>query len=346
MLEIGPHHSFQYRQEVLTKFFGWVKSAESCHLIGASSMGKTRLMDFLMQADVQEAYLGDSAAKTLFIRIDINRISELTDWGFYELVLMTTLQTAGLHPELQALSEQYIKNLLLPLHDKPNPLKALRCLELTIGSFCVQNNFKLCFLFDEFDEAYTKLSQKVFAQLRAIRDSNKNRLCYALFLRNLPQYLRPPAENESFYELLSRNMVGIGPYTFKDTVEMIRQLEARKNHPIKLKETYELIYNMSGGHPGLVYAMFELMVKVTEQDTRLAQVNWVTHEEPIADECRKLSESLSQEERIILANVAQGNSGVIPKHVQKTLLAKGLLRLEDYDVKVFSPIFELYLKSL
>ncbi len=266
MLEIGPQHTLNYRHDILSPLFDYIQSTESCFLIGAGSMGKTRLLDHLMRQDVQQNYLGEQANKTLLIRMDMNRISELSEWGIYELGLTSLLQTGGLQPELEKFAKDSINDLLKPLLDRPDTLKALRYLELTIGGICRQNNFKLCFVFDEFDEAYRQLPAKVFAHLRAIRDANKNQLSYTVFLRNLPHCLRPPADHESFYELLSRNLIGIGPYNLTDANEMLRQLEARRSLFIQLPNTRENLFRVSGGHPGLLQALFGLLKETPEGD--------------------------------------------------------------------------------
>ena len=65
-----------YREEVLKPFFKNVKSGESFYLLGAPSVGKTRLMDFMMGDDpdirrenptldrnwIREKYLGKETA--------------------------------------------------------------------------------------------------------------------------------------------------------------------------------------------------------------------------------------------------------------------------------------------
>ena len=48
MVEFKPPYSLSYRQEVLGRFFDYVKSGELFYVVGAPSVGKTRLMDFLM----------------------------------------------------------------------------------------------------------------------------------------------------------------------------------------------------------------------------------------------------------------------------------------------------------
>ena len=47
-MDTNPIH---YREEVLKQFFKHIKSGESFYIVGAPSVGKTRLMDFLMGYD-------------------------------------------------------------------------------------------------------------------------------------------------------------------------------------------------------------------------------------------------------------------------------------------------------
>ena len=95
-------------------------------------------------------------------------------------------------------------------------LLALRLFELAVSRLCQVYQMKLCFLFDEFDDAYRTLAPEIFRQLRAVRDANKYRVSFVLFVRHLPELLRSPTDNESFYELLSRNGLGLGPYNRTD----------------------------------------------------------------------------------------------------------------------------------
>jgi hypothetical protein len=83
MLEIGPQHNLDYRNDVLTRFFQHVKSTESFYVVGAASMGKTRLLDFLLRTDVQEYYLGTAAKNYWLIRVDLNRLPANNEsWTF------------------------------------------------------------------------------------------------------------------------------------------------------------------------------------------------------------------------------------------------------------------------
>lgn len=90
---VGAEHQITYRQEILSKFFELVRNTESFHVIGAASMGKTRLMDFLMREDVQQYYLKENSKNTWLVRVDLNRMPIAENWGFYffELLLSSII---------------------------------------------------------------------------------------------------------------------------------------------------------------------------------------------------------------------------------------------------------------
>lgn len=351
MKEFGKEHDVTYRQNVLKPLFECIKSADSCYLIGAGSMGKTRLLDHMVRTDVQEYYLKEKAARTLIIRLDMNRLSDYSEWEFYELMLFNIIQTVGHsdEDELVKLSEGFMKRFLLPVLDEPgNPIKVLRFLELAISNLLFSDNeISICFLMDEFDEAYRRLPVKVFAHLRGIRDAHKNRLCYALLLRNLPARLRPHLnEHEGFYELLSRNQIAIGPYSRQDVHAMLKQLEERHGYP--LAETLrDKIYELSGGHPGTVLMVFSSLRKTIDGVPYRLDPRWLVKEENIKEECRKLLGSLEPDEQVGIVEFAKGNMVDVPSSTMKILRTKKLLSSSEGQLpQIFSPIFSVYLQGI
>ncbi|NOH04488.1 MAG: hypothetical protein HND47_22215 [Chloroflexi bacterium] len=222
-----PSH---YREEVLKPFFNYVKSGESFYLIGAPSVGKTRLVDFVMGDDpdalwagedydrdwVKKKYLGeDIATKIWLVRVDMNNMQYDTDWRFqfYELLLNSILLTCNRNSSMEKIEplKQELAGLDSQVIQSKDALMAHRLFGMAVNMICQLYGIRLCFLFDEFDKTYgTAMPHETFAQLRAIRDANKYRLSYVLFLRGLPEKLRDPLENEGFFELISRNMLGLG----------------------------------------------------------------------------------------------------------------------------------------
>ena len=357
-------YPIQYREDTLKKFFGYIKSGESFYVIGAPSVGKTRLMDFLMGDDpdalregiepdrerVKKHYLGEEAsAKTWLARVDMNRLRSESDWGFrfFELLLNTVLLTCNRCESTNEIEKlkAAIAALDSDVIESKDALKAHRLFEMAIDMLCQTYGIKLCFLFDEFDEAYQTMPRELFAQLRAIRDANKYRVSYTLFLRNLPEKLRAPIENEGFYELISRNMLGLGPYSQQDTRHIIGQLETR--HELSLSaDKREWLYTFSGGHPGLMQALFKLIKDHPQSFAQHSNVEWCAKQEAIREEFRKIWIGLLKDEQTGLLEFVHGNQTRVSASTGKLLLAKGLLKPSNSgNVKIFSPLFEYLLSK-
>lgn len=339
----GDEHQITYRQEILSKFFDFIKNSDSFYVVGAASMGKTRLLDFLMREDVQTHYLNDEAKTTWLVRVDLNRMPAMDNWGFYffELLLSSiVLCCIG----RQDMKEEILKELIeldSDLIKSRDALFALRYFEWGVGKICQKYGIKLCFLFDEFDDAYRKIPPEVFAQLRAVRDANKNRLLYTLFLRIPPKKLRIKNDNEGFYELLSRNAIGIGPYGMTDILNIIQHLE--DDWDMKLTPgVKEKLGQASGGHPGIVKALMSL-VKDPAIANKLENKDWLPwfcRQETILEECEKIWLGLDQDEKLtLLAPFQEG--GDIDVSAARLLALKGIVK----GGGMFSPFFEYYLKS-
>jgi hypothetical protein len=347
MLEIGPQHTLEYRQEVLIPFFRHVQSTDSFYVIGAASMGKTRLLDHLMKPETQKQYLGENAIKHWLIRVDMNRMpANDPTWAFYELLMSSILLDLHNHEDTANLATEVAKY-DSDIIQKRDSLLALRYFELIVSKLCQVYELKLCFLLDEFDETYRTLPREIFLQLRAVRDANKNRVSFSLFLRNLPERLRPPHDNESFFELLSRNPIGLGPYKRNDALQVIQQLEARKQHSINVQQR-EKIYQASGGHPGLIQALLSILIERPQVFQKLDTPDWektLLQEPAIEEECRKVWEGLSEEEQQGLLAFLAGDFKKISLPVETLIFSKGLIRTGGSEVQCFSKFFEQYIQD-
>lgn len=348
MFAAAPEFSINFRQEILTRFFNHVQSAESFYVVGAASMGKTRLLDHLSRQDVQKYYLGEKSDQTWLVRVDMNRLFTRNEaWAFYELMLSSIVMEANRHEnnafktQLLDLNAQVIQN--------RDPLFALRFFEMAVSRLCHEFGLKLCFMLDEFDETYKDLTHETFAQLRAVRDANKSRVLFAIFLRTLPERLRSNRENESFYELFSRNMIGLTPYTKPDTLQSLQLLEFRRNFPLTPAQR-DLLCDACGGHIGLLQAMLGILIDEPQTLQRLGAPGWLDWyaKQPVCiEECRKILDGLDSDEINSLSAVARGDQTRISMPAIKLLLKKGLLQTDaNNGPAFFSPIFGKYLGTL
>jgi AAA+ ATPase superfamily predicted ATPase len=343
MREIGPKHPLSYRKDVLQRLFGCVKSTDSFFVIGGASSGKTRLMDHIMREEVQQYYLGDQFQTTWLIRVDLNRHHANEAWNFYELLISSMMLGCSQYENTSDVFEQLV-DLDRQVLESRDFLRALRLFELAVHMLCKNHNINLCFLLDEFDDMYRSMPKEIFAQLRGVRDANKYQVCYGLFLRDLPERLRDTSENESFYELISPRMIGLGPYNYDDAIRVLQQMEERREFP--LTENWRDAFVMaSGGHAGLLQALLSTRINLAQENESMKDANWMVKQELITEECDKIWGSLAKEEQAKLAEAVRGNFEQIPPKVLKLLTAKGILQKKRQGYQVFSPIFERYLQE-
>jgi ASC-1-like (ASCH) protein len=233
--------------------------------------------------------------------------------------------------------------------DRRDPLVALRLFELAVNKLCQLHDLKLSFLFDEFDEMYRTLPKEIFHQLRAIRDANKYRISFILFLRNMPEKIREPREIESFYELLNRKPIGIGPFQREDALRIIQQWEARKQHPINDKQR-EIIFQAGGGHAGLMSALLSILIDRPDAFQKLYSKDWakqLVSDPAIMDECMKIWNGLLDEEKERFPDFLTELYKQTTKPIDTMLFAKKLLiRVKGDEVRFFSELFKQYVLNM
>ena len=337
-----------FRRETLERLFRYIQSAESFYVVGGASMGKTRLLDLLIKEEIQQHYLGEKSSRTWLIRVDMNRLSIKNEpWAFFELLLSSVALESSKHQDKNNIRAELV-DLDAKAIQSHDLLLALRFFEMAVNRLCQVFDLKLCFVLDEFDEEYKSLPRETFSQLRAVRDANKSSVSYAIFLRSLPERLRPARDNESFYELVSRNMLGLGPYSKTDTLQILQQLEARREFPLTPAQR-ERLYEASGGHIGLVQAFLGILIEDPEAVKKIGTPGWMEWfggQPASIEECRKLCEGLGQDEMDSLLTFAKSNQIQTTNSATRLLLIKGLLQKNGNETSFFSPVFAQYVRML
>ncbi|RLT45494.1 MAG: winged helix family transcriptional regulator [Chloroflexi bacterium] len=342
MVDTGPDHPVTYRQEIVALLFGFIRAGESSVVVASASMGKSRLVEFLMRKDAQFHYLHDATDLTMIVSVDCNRLVEFSTWALYELLL---------HSLLVALQDKHKDESLIDEFDRrhreviiaENPLLAQRTVEKLIHILRRQYGFTFCLLLDEFDAAYQRLPAQALAGLRALRDADRYQLCYLLFTRQHPEHLRDPADCEGLYEQFSRNILYLQPYQPDDARRVIQQLAVRRGLDAALlsEAVVEELLALSGGHPGLMTALVSgLRDEPPRTLTRLGA--WAQGLAKVHEECRKIYEGLRGGERAALRALVHARA---PGRTSLSALEQKGLLLTESGAKpaVFSPLFATFL---
>ena len=345
MPEIGPEHPLTYRQEIAEPIFQLIRSGESVAVVGLASMGKSRLLRFVLRPDVQAHYLGDASPATWLVRVDGNRLATVSEWGLYELLLTALIEAAS--GQLEAGVVDWLGGLRREVILSENALLARRYVELATQVLCRQQPLRLCLVCDEFDECYRSLPASSLHNLRFLRDADRYSLCYLLLLRDHPARLRSPDDHEGFYELFSRSILGLKPYMLADGRRVLAQLAVRRRFPLTAQQE-ELLLHLSGAHPGLMVVLFDRFLRAKEGDPVEGPaeevVRWALAQEPVSEECRRVWNGLGQDEQLALSRLVQG--GGVPPALRELLLLKGLLQEVEGGRTVFgSPLLREYVRT-
>ena len=330
--------TLSYRQELVAPLFQRIRSSESCAVVGASSVGKSRLLQFILQPATKQHYLQDKADSTLLVWADCNRMTSITEWGLYELIFTAIIEACidAKIPLSDSMKELRVETII-----KESALLAQRNVELLLHELCKVQRLNLCIVFDEFDASLQYLPEQLFGNLRAMRDMNKYHLSYMLFTRDDPARLRALDECESFYELLSKSILGLRPHSREDALQVIKIQSERRHHELQTAPVgYEdELIQLSGGHPGLIVALIDALTK--SQPNRQPWLEWAAEQPTTHEECRKIWEGLRGAERETLSHIANGiSTGILER---ESLQKKGLASQQDQNVNLFSSLFKSYI---
>ena len=100
----------------------------------------------------------------------------------------------------------------------------------------------------------------------------------------------------------------------------------------------------SGGHPGLLQALFSLIKEKTLAPAQMQNLERLAKQELVSEEFRKISDGLLDEERDALKKIAHGDQNSVPPLTGKLLVAKGMVKPLSGRMTFFSPLFGYWLK--
>jgi DNA-binding winged helix-turn-helix (wHTH) protein len=304
--------------------------------------GKSNFLRFLLRKNVRQQYLGPESNDFYSILVNFLSLVERTEWGTYELVLNSIIK--GPHPpnwnstiidEISIRHQEIIKT--------RDALIAQRAFEYCVALMSQQSTGRLVFIFDEFAAVFRDVPASVFKCLRAIRDAYKDQISFIAVSAHDLTYLGDDLieEVEHFHRLISRNICWLGPYSERDSQEMIRYLAARRSRVLREADTAHLI-ELSGGHAGLLKAILSFSWN-HEKGFGLITDLQLLNEPPVRRECGKIWKSLSDYEQADLSSLTSGDP--IPPEKLLHLTARGLVRNSEVDPVFFSPLFGAFIKE-
>lgn len=334
-------YSLSYRSNEARQVMEWVRAGQCGTIIGLRGAGKSNFLQFLFHEDVRKQHLGQNSKAFHFIPVDLLSLTERTAWGVYETLLDNVVKK--LHPPdwgKPVLSE--ISDLYREVFRTRDALIAQRAFEHCVTLMSQQSTQRLVFIFDEFN-MFRDLPTVLFRCLRAIRDAHKDQICFIVAsTQEFTELCDYQEDIEHFHRLVSRNICWLGPYNERDAREMISYLAARRDRTLAEDDIANL-YELSGGHAGLLKTVLSVIWSNDSQSTSLMDLAGLMNEPSIRRECGKIWESLSDAEKAALCSI--NNREVIQPQMLRHLAARGLVRMSGAETDFFSPLFAAYTKE-
>lgn len=341
-----------FRQTETEQLMRLAQAGESAAIIGVSGVGKSNLFNHLLDPQVQNHYLGDGAV--IFVRVNFHFAADFTTRSVFSLIL-EQIELLGerlgrdwLPAERQAEIERYHDALLAAGDDL---LVAQRYFKKGIRAVMTADSSRhLVFLFDQFGEVYREADERLFANLRGLREDYKYRLSYFVFTRQAFDQL-PPADRarEEFCELLTANQIGLRPYGADDAADMIAEIARRQNKEVSAADC-QTLFELSGGHSGLLRAATAALLggPADGRGSRQKKIDSLAAVPAIQQEGQKIWNSVALAEQRLLSFVAHGEEveSAGDHEGVAQLVQKGLLRRPPNGrgpFKLFSPLFSNFI---
>jgi hypothetical protein len=315
-----------------------VASGDCCSIVGVSNIGKSVLLRSL--PDLYEQYLDTGVDKYTFVYVDFNLMSQMTEQGFYEVILRNWLEAlqaqpgdAGVH---SAIREAY-QTVIAPDSSFHVPL----AYEDSLKAFRDGQSGVLVLLFDEFDEVLAELDPRVFVRLRAMKDRHWS-LCYVTATnRRLPQ-IRTDRQVGEFCELFAAHTRHLAPLNRTDARMLTKRCAEQCDAQLTAQDI-DFLLDCADGHPALLQAACRSLGREKEEaGWRRASADYsklcdqLSSDADVRLECAKLWNDLSVQEQEVMIRLVAGEDVTLELD---TLSEKGIVRASTAGRQVFGELF-------
>jgi hypothetical protein len=313
-----------------------------CAVVGVSNSGKSRLLRLVARQSLPDAVL---------IYVDLNLMLEMTEQGFYELLLRCirdTLRELDLPGHLLDEVRRAYDTLIAP----PSTFQIALSFNEGMTAVASQLDRRLVLLLDEFDAPFSQLEGRVLLNLRALKDKYGAGLAYVTATNRRLERMRTGRDVNEFTELFTRYVRFLGPLSDADAEQVLTELAEHGGFTFDA-EDLAFVQHQSGGHLGLMAAIGQVLGQVTGEPERDAMQDWLIHRQVteqldqdlnVKAECNKLWADLPEDQQDALLMLMVGDAQ--PDAVTlDALRLKGILT-PGSEPRLFSPLFETLMRRL
>ncbi len=333
------------RDAYVSSIMECIKDGDCCSVVGLSNTGKSTLLRSLPLPVVKGKYLGGRADDYVFVYIDFNLMLELTEQGFYELILRSTLAELKKLEIEQGLLDR-VSASYRQLVEPANPFLVPLSFNEGLTALSEGLEQRIVLLFDEFDEPFAGLDERVLLNLRALKDKYGPRLSYvAATDQQLRQQQRGDKVAE-FCELFALNTLFLSTLGKDDAQRVVAQF-AREEEVELSTDDIAFVIAQAGGHPGLLEATCRVLIEVSgdyadlyrDQSYKLVRER-LDNDIGVRTECAKLWNDLTADEQEALTAFVSEPGEPLDAELERSLRRKAIVEEKEGQLAIFGHLFE------
>lgn len=339
---VETQYPINYREKEAKELGESLKHRQSVNIVGIKRIGISNFLRFFMYNDkIIEAYIGDGR-KHFFIPVDLIDLVELEIYPFWTLTLKRIVDEVD-KSDLPSETKSKIGSLFLNSIQSQDLFLIIDCIRQALMLLVSQGYLPTIF-FNRFDRISSVYTPSFFDNLQGLRDAANQELAYVFTsYRSLDTIFPLSRTSLSVFA----HVMYMGLASLKD-MEVIYGLFVDRHGihlPGNIKD--ELFRIVNGNVQYLQLALIILTEKGIESVKNEKDLfDLLIQDERITLQSEELLESLTKDEKKTLGDIL-GKQNIAPSEKEKNiyLWETGFISEKNSSYKIFSPLFENYLRS-
>ncbi len=333
-----------FRQNDARELGQYIKSRQSVVLIGAKRVGISNFLRFFIHhKNIAKTYI-DGSKNHFFIPVDLNDLVELDIYPFWTLTLkriVDSLEKSKLPKEIKnKIQSSFLDS--IQSQDRFITIDSVRRSLISI----VESGILPTLFFIRFDRIKDVVTPEFFANLQGLRDATHHKLTFVFTSFRSLDVLFPTVFAKTSLYAFSRNIY-IKPAK-KEDAKIIFKTYVKHSKVNMSSKTERELFDAVGGY--VQYLQLALISLTQDYKSELRPENvfeYLAKDERIALASEELWESLNDQEKSLLTKIII-NDSITKEEIEKNkyLWDTGFIVKEKDRIRLFSPIFDYYVKQI
>jgi hypothetical protein len=323
-----------------------LKRHQSIELIGMKRVGISNFLRFFLYSDqVNKKYFSSTKESIyLFIPVDYNNLIERERYPFWLLTFKRILDAVE-HSELPDNLKHHVEKIFDTSIQYKEAFFIVDGMRKALVELTKNNVVPVLFMI-RFDRLLDSVTPEMFANLQGFYDACREKLVYVFTSYQQLHYLKPEIFDKHSMAVFSKPMY-VQPAENADMDIIFTTFEDKYKLKIDSKVKRTLI-SMSGGHVNYLQLSLIILNERISAGEKIEDIlDLIEHDERIELQSEELFSYLDKDNQDLLLQIAnQENIQKSDSDQSEYVWRTGMIVNGRQPARVFSPLFEKYLKGL